>query len=57
MMAEAALALCSGSLTGQLCCSRRVLDMFGLPLTSLDGQSVIGGAFAPVDVDAMADYG
>lgn len=52
MMAEAALALCSQQLTGQVCFSRRLLHMLGRPLKSLDGKTVIGDAFAEADLDS-----
>lgn len=55
MMAEAALALCSGSLTGQVCYSRQLLHMLGAPLKSLDGQSLLGDALSAADIDAIAD--
>jgi len=51
MMAEAALALCSGSLVGQVAYSRQLLHTLGLKLHSLDGKTVIGDAFPKVDLD------
>lgn len=52
MMVEAALALCSQQLTGQVCFSRRLLHMLGLPLKSLDGKDVIGDAFTEADLES-----
>jgi citronellol/citronellal dehydrogenase len=52
MMAEAALALCSQQLTGQVCFSRRLLHMLGLPLKSLDGKTTIGDAFTEADLES-----
>lgn len=45
MMAEAALALCSGRHVGQVVYSRDLLHSTGRPLRSLDGRQVIGDAF------------
>lgn len=50
MMAEAALALCSGSLVGQVTYSRRLIHSLGLPLKGLDGDTVVGDAFTPADL-------
>lgn len=50
MMAEAALALCSGSFVGQIAYSRRLIHSLGRPLKALDGNTVIGDAFAPADL-------
>lgn len=47
MMAEAALALCSGAHIGQVTYSRRLIHSLGLPLKSLDGETVIGDALTP----------
>jgi citronellol/citronellal dehydrogenase len=52
MMAEAALALCSQQITGQVCFSRRLLHMLGLPLKSLDGKTLIGDAFTEADLES-----
>jgi hypothetical protein len=52
MMAEAALLLCSQTLTGQVCFSRRLLHMLNVPLKSLDGREVIGDAFTAADLDS-----
>jgi hypothetical protein len=52
MMAEAALALCSHSLTGQICYSRKILHSLGQPLHSLDGREVIGDACTLGDPEA-----
>lgn len=54
IMAEAALALCHGSFVGQVCYSRRLLHSLGLPVKSLDGKTLLGDAFLPADLDAMA---
>jgi NAD(P)-dependent dehydrogenase (short-subunit alcohol dehydrogenase family) len=50
MMAEAALALCSGSFVGQIAYSRRLIHSLGRPLKTLDGNTVIGDAFARADL-------
>ncbi|MEZ5501260.1 MAG: SDR family NAD(P)-dependent oxidoreductase [Halioglobus sp.] len=54
VMAEAALALCSGRHVGQVTYSRRLLHSLGLPVKSLDGCTVLGDAFIPADLDATA---
>lgn len=54
MMAEAALALCHGSFVGQNCYSRQLVHSLGLSVKSLDGQSELGDAFIPADLDATA---
>jgi hypothetical protein len=54
VMAEAALELCSGSHVGQVTYSRRLLHSLGLSVKSLDGQTVLGDAFLPADLDATA---
>lgn len=54
MMAEAALALCSGHFVGQVTYSRRLLHALGRPLKALDGKTVIGDAFTRVDIDSLA---
>jgi len=52
MMAEAALALCSGSHVGRVAYSRQLIHSLGLKVKSLDGASVLGDAFMPADLDA-----
>ena len=52
MMAEAALALCSGSILGQVCYSRQLVHSMGLSVKSLDGQTILGSALLPADLDA-----
>ena len=52
MMAEAALALCTGSHVGRVVYSRNILHALGLPVKSLDGQTVLGDALMPADIDA-----
>lgn len=54
MMAEAALELCSAAHVGQVTYSRQLLHSLGLPVKSLDGQTVLGDAFLPADLDATA---
>jgi NAD(P)-dependent dehydrogenase (short-subunit alcohol dehydrogenase family) len=54
MMAEAALALCRGTTIGQVCYSRRLVHSMGLSVKSLDGKTVLGDAFLPVDLDTSA---
>jgi len=51
-MAEAALALCTGSHVGRVTYSRRLLHSLGLPVMSLDGERVLGDAFLPADLDS-----
>lgn len=51
VMAEAALELCSARHVGRVCYSRRLLHSLGLSVRSLDGQSVLGDAFLPTDVE------
>ena len=46
MMAEAALALCTGRHVGQVVYSRNIVHATGRELRSLDGKEVIGDAFA-----------
>ena len=53
MMAEAALALCTGSFVGQVTYSRRLIHSLGRPLKALDGDTVIGDAFAPADLAVL----
>jgi NAD(P)-dependent dehydrogenase (short-subunit alcohol dehydrogenase family) len=54
MMAEAALALCSGSHVGRVAYSRQLIHSLGLKVKSLDGASVLGDAFMPTDLDATS---
>lgn len=54
MMAEAALALCSGSLLGHTAYSRQLVHGLGLVVHHLDGRTVLGDAFAEADVEATA---
>lgn len=54
IMAEAALELCSGKHVGHVAYSRRLLHSLGLPVKSLDGQSVLGDAFLPADLESTA---
>ncbi|MCP5194688.1 MAG: SDR family NAD(P)-dependent oxidoreductase [Pseudomonadales bacterium] len=54
IMAEAALALCHGRFVGQNCYSRQLVHSLGLPVRSLDGGSVLGDAFLPVDLNTTA---
>ena len=54
MMAEAALALCSGRHVGRISYSRQLLHSLGLPVKSLDGKTVLGDAFLAADLEAQA---
>jgi NAD(P)-dependent dehydrogenase (short-subunit alcohol dehydrogenase family) len=54
MMAEAALALCSGSHVARVAYSRQLIHSLGLKVKSLDGASVLGDAFLPADLDATS---
>ncbi len=54
VMAEAALELCSAAHVGRVTYSRRLLHSLGLSVKSLDGQSVLGDAFLPADLNATA---
>jgi len=54
MMAEAALALCSGSHVGQVTYSRSLVHSLGRSVMSLDGATRLGDAFLPADLDATA---
>lgn len=54
IMAEAALALCSGRYLGQLCYSRQLVHSLGLAVKSLDGTAVLGDAFLAADLEASA---
>lgn len=52
MMAEAALALCTGRHVGQLVFSRDLVHALGLEVHSLDGKQILGDAFMAADVEA-----
>jgi|TARA_R110002072_G_scaffold18083_1_gene68092 NAD(P)-dependent dehydrogenase (short-subunit alcohol dehydrogenase family) len=52
VMAEAALALCSGNHVGRVTYSRRLLHSLGLQVMSLDGTTLLGDAFLPADLDS-----
>lgn len=52
LMVEAALELVSGRHVGRVVSSRALLHQVGRPVRSLDGRTVIGDAFAAVDLDA-----
>jgi NAD(P)-dependent dehydrogenase (short-subunit alcohol dehydrogenase family) len=54
VMAEAALELCSGSHVGRVTYSRQFLHSLGLSVKSLDGQTVLGDAFLPADLESTA---
>ncbi len=54
MMAEAALALCSGRHIGLVAYSRQLVHALGLSVKSLDGQRVLGDAFLPANLEASA---
>ena len=54
VMAEAALALCHGTDVGRVVYSRQLLHSLGLPVKSLDGNTVLGDAFLPADLEATA---
>lgn len=54
MMAEAALALCSGRHVGRVTYSRQLVHSLGLAVKSLDGKRVLGDALMPGDPDAKA---
>ena len=51
MMAEAALALCSGQHVGRVSYSRQLVHSLGLSVYSLDGREILGDAFMPADLD------
>ncbi|MEM0955799.1 MAG: SDR family NAD(P)-dependent oxidoreductase [Pseudomonadota bacterium] len=55
MMAEAALALCTGSHVGRVVYSRNIVHELGRPVKSLDGATVLGDAFMPASVDKDQD--
>lgn len=52
-MAEAALALCSGTINGQSCLSRKLIHMLSLPVMDLDGKTIIGDANVSADLDKI----
>ena len=52
MMAEAALALCSGEHVGLVSYSRRLLHALGRKVHSLDGSQILGDAFLAADLNA-----
>lgn len=54
MMAEAALALCTGTYVGQVTYSRQLVHALGRMVKSLDASSVIGDAFMAADIDAAS---
>ena len=54
MMAEAALALCSGSHVGRVAYSRQFIHALGLKVKSLDAANVLGDAFMAADLEATA---
>ena len=54
VMAEAALALCSGHHVGRVTYSRRFLHSLWLPVRSLDGREVLGDAFIAADLEGTA---
>tara|TARA_R110002049_G_scaffold297017_1_gene485699 strand:+ start:1422 stop:2273 length:852 start_codon:yes stop_codon:yes gene_type:complete len=54
VMAEAALALCSGKHVGRVVYSRQFLHSLGLEVRSLDATHVLGDALLPADLDATA---
>ncbi len=54
VMAEAALELCRGRHVGCVSYSRRLLHSLGLPVKSLDGQTILGDAFLAADLEATA---
>lgn len=54
VMAEAALALCTGRHVGQVVKSRDILHALGRRVRSLDGHEVLGDAFLAADPEATA---
>jgi NAD(P)-dependent dehydrogenase (short-subunit alcohol dehydrogenase family) len=54
VMAEAALELCSGRHVGRVAYSRQLLLSLGRSVRSLDGQTVLGDAFLPADLESTA---
>ena len=51
VMAEAALELCSARHVGRVTYSHQLLHSLGLSVKSLDGQSILGDAFLPADLE------
>ena len=54
MMAEAALALCTGRHAGRVVYSRDIVHENGCRVRSLDGRKVLGDAFLEADVESTA---
>lgn len=54
MMAEAALALCTGRHAGRVVYSRDIVHETGRPVKSLDGLEILGDAFLNADVESTA---
>ncbi len=54
MMAEAALELCTGRHVGRVVLSRDLIHAVGREVRSLDGQTVLGDAFLPADVEGAS---
>jgi NAD(P)-dependent dehydrogenase (short-subunit alcohol dehydrogenase family) len=54
MMAEAALALCTGRYVGRVVYSRDIVHETGRKVRSLDGRTLLGDAFLQADVEATA---
>jgi NAD(P)-dependent dehydrogenase (short-subunit alcohol dehydrogenase family) len=54
MMAEAALALCTGRHVGRVVTSRDIVHETGRAVRSLDGKQVLGDAFLVADAEATA---
>lgn len=52
MMAEAALALCSGHHVGVIAYSRQLVHRLGLDVKSLDGKTVLGNALMAANLEA-----
>jgi NAD(P)-dependent dehydrogenase (short-subunit alcohol dehydrogenase family) len=53
MMAEAALALCTGQHVGLVSYSRRLLHALARPVRSLDGSRILGDAFLAADLQGQ----
>jgi NAD(P)-dependent dehydrogenase (short-subunit alcohol dehydrogenase family) len=54
MMAEAALILCTGTHVGRVVYSRNIVHECGRQVMSLDGQTVLGDALMPADLDVIS---
>ncbi len=54
MMAEAALALCTGRYVGRVVYSRDIVHETGRRVRSLDGRKLLGDAFLEADVESTA---